>query len=139
MLSIVNTATCNAVGAGLAVDETDGFREADDIEKKLGTAILEQRNNRAMFRTQLASILGLKESGLRRHEIGKTKLSVSRLIYICEALGTNPVETLAHAAPHLFGVTDEAAAHVVSITKIVSRLDEKSVASILAVVQHFEK
>lgn len=110
----------------------------EDLEKKIGAAILVLRSERGMFRTQLASLLGMKETGVRRHETGKTKLSVSRLIQLCEVLDANPVEVLYSAAPHLFGRTEEGAAQMMTMIKILSRLDEEAMTSIFKVIRDFE-
>ncbi|MCA1868472.1 helix-turn-helix transcriptional regulator [Agrobacterium genomosp. 3] len=110
----------------------------EDLDKRIGAALLELRNDREIFRTQLASRLGMKETGVRRHETGKTKLSVSRLIELCEVLDANPIEILCPVAPHLFGRTDEGAVQMVAMIKILSRLNEEALTSIFKVIRHFE-
>lgn len=111
----------------------------EDLDRKIGAALLELRNDREIFRTQLASRLGMKETGVRRHETGKTKLSVSRLIELCEVLDANPIEILCPVAPHLFGRTDEGAVQMVAMIKILSRLNEEALTSIFKVIRHFDR
>ncbi|GEM_PF-4959914 len=111
---------------------------SENLDKKIGTALLELRNDRRMFRTQLASRLGMKETGVRRHETGKTRLSVSRLIELCEVLDANPIEILYPVAPHLFGRTGEEAVQMVAMIKILSRLNEETLTSIFKVIRHFD-
>lgn len=110
----------------------------EDLEKKIGAAIHGLRNDRGMFRTQLASQLGMKETGVRRHETGKTKLSVSRLIQLCEVLDANPVEVLCSVAPHLFGRTDESALQMTTMIKILSRLNEDALTSVFKVIRDLD-
>lgn len=110
----------------------------EDLEKKIGAAIHGLRNDRGMFRTHLASQLGMKETGVRRHETGKTKLSVSRLIQLCEVLDANPVEVLCSVAPHLFGRTDESALQMTTMIKILSRLNEDALTSVFKVIRDLD-
>lgn len=110
----------------------------EDLEKKIGAAIHGLRNDRGMYRTQVASRLGMKETGVRRHETGKTKLSVSRLIQVCEVLDANPVEILCSVAPHLFGRTEEGALQMTTMIKILSRLNDEALTSVFKVIRDLE-
>jgi len=110
----------------------------EDLEKKIGAAIHGLRSDRGMFRTQVALRLGMKETGVRRHETGKTKLSVSRLIQICEVLDANPVEVLCSVAPHLFGRTEEGALQMTTMIKILSRLNDEALTSVFKVIRDLE-
>lgn len=110
-----------------------------DIEKIIGASFLDLRTARKISRSDLASIIGIKETSLRRHEFGKTKITVSRLIQICETLDANPIEVLGPVAPHLFGATADTADQVIAIMKILVRLDAEAATSVLGVVQHLAR
>ena len=110
-----------------------------DIEKIIGASFLDLRTARKISRSDLAAIIGIKETSLRRHEFGKTKVTVSRLIQICETLSANPIEILGPVAPHLFGGTSDTADQVIAIMKILVRLDAEAATSVLGVVQHLAR
>lgn len=83
----------------------------EDLEKKIGAAIHSLRNDRGMYRTQVASRLGMKETG---------------------------VEVLCSVAPHLFGRTEEGALQMTTMIKILSRLNDEALTSVFKVIREFE-
>lgn len=107
-----------------------------DIEKIIGALFLDLRTARKISRSDLAATIGIKETSLRRHEFGKTKVTVSRLVQICETLNANPIEILGPVAPHLFGASADTADQVIAILKILVRLDTEAATSVLGVIQH---
>lgn len=108
-----------------------------DMEGTIGAALSTLRTTRRLCRTEVAAALGIKESGLRRHELGRSKLTVSRLLQICEIMNANPIDVIGPVAPHLIGRSDETAGRIVAIVKILSTLDAPAVLSVWGVVQHF--
>ncbi|WP_237221936.1 helix-turn-helix domain-containing protein [Sinorhizobium meliloti] len=61
------------------------------------------RERRNLSRSKLAPLLGLSEAVYARYEGSVSRLTVGRLIHLCEVLGASPEELLAPAAHHLWG------------------------------------
>ncbi|MFT2215645.1 hypothetical protein ACLJYM_28175 [Rhizobium giardinii] len=57
-------------------------------------------------RAKLSRLLGLSEQVYVRYEKHVSRLTVGRLIHLCEVLGAAPEEIIAPAAIHLWGETE---------------------------------
>lgn len=73
------------------------------LEEGISASIREARERRNLSRSKLAPLLGITEAVYARYEASVSRLTVGRLIHLCEVLGASPEELLAPAAPHLWG------------------------------------
>ncbi|WP_028004398.1 helix-turn-helix domain-containing protein [Sinorhizobium meliloti] len=73
------------------------------LEERISARIRDARERRNLSRSKLAPLLGITEAVYARYEASVSRLTVGRLIHICEVLGASPEELLAPAAPHLWG------------------------------------
>ncbi|RVL88554.1 XRE family transcriptional regulator [Sinorhizobium meliloti] len=73
------------------------------LEERISASIREARERRNLSRSKLAPLLGLSEAVYARYEGSVSRLTVSRLIHLCEVRGASPEELLSPAAPHLWG------------------------------------
>lgn len=71
------------------------------LEENICTSIREARERRNLSGSKLAPLLGLSEAVYARYETSVSRLTVGRLIHLCEVLGASPEELLAPAALHL--------------------------------------
>lgn len=76
-----------------------------ELEAQINSSVREARDRRKLPRSKLTPLLGLSEAVYVRYETSVSRLSVGRLIHLCEVLGTTPEEIIAPAAPHLWGET----------------------------------
>ncbi|TWA13647.1 transcriptional regulator with XRE-family HTH domain [Sinorhizobium medicae] len=73
------------------------------LEERISASIREARERRNLSRSKLAPLLGLSEAVYAPYETSVSRLTVGRLIHLCEVLGASPEELLAPAALHLWG------------------------------------
>ncbi|CUX72175.1 MULTISPECIES: helix-turn-helix domain-containing protein [Agrobacterium] len=78
-----------------------------EVEDKISTSIRVARDKRSLSRSKIAPLLGLSDAVYQRYETSTSRLTVLRLIHICEVLGATPEELLAPAAPHLWGDNED--------------------------------
>ncbi|ABS17287.1 helix-turn-helix transcriptional regulator (plasmid) [Brucella anthropi] len=109
-----------------------------EIEELISSQIRELREIREMPRTVLAPLLGLHHQVLSRYEKATSKLTVARLIHLCEVLDTSPMELLYPVAPHLFGETAQEAEMTKSIYDKLRTLDALTLAAISNFIQHLK-
>ncbi|WP_234836635.1 helix-turn-helix domain-containing protein [Sinorhizobium meliloti] len=69
--------------------------------EEISASIREARERRNLSRSKLAPLLGLSDAVYARYETSVSRLTVGRLIHLCEVLGASPEELLAPAALHL--------------------------------------
>jgi len=110
----------------------------EEIERLISSQIREIREIREMPRTLLAPLLGLHHQVLSRYEKATSKLTVARLIHLCEVLDTSPIELLYPVAPHLFGETVREAEMTKSIFDKLRTLDAPTLAAISNFIQHLK-
>ncbi|WP_292628132.1 helix-turn-helix domain-containing protein [Mesorhizobium sp.] len=79
------------------------FTLSADIEKEISASLRRVRDKRKIPRSKFAPMLGLSEPVYVRYERAVSKLTVGRLLHICELLDVSPLEILFPAAPHLWG------------------------------------
>ncbi|RVK17001.1 helix-turn-helix domain-containing protein [Sinorhizobium meliloti] len=71
--------------------------------EEISASVREARERRNLSRSKLAPLLGITEAVYARYEASVSRLTVGRLIHLCEVLGASPEELLAPAALHLLG------------------------------------
>ncbi|RWB39707.1 MAG: XRE family transcriptional regulator [Mesorhizobium sp.] len=92
-----------------------------EIEKRSAPAFAIARDRRKIPRSKLAPMLGLSDQVYNRYENAVSRLTVSRLLHICEVLSISPVEILYPVAPHLWGEDQaEAETCMASVEKLAN-------------------
>ncbi len=64
-------------------------KQAMEIDKIVGTKILEVRKSKNISRKELAENVGITHQQIHKYENGTNRISISRLYQICEYLGIN--------------------------------------------------
>lgn len=109
-----------------------------DIEKKIGSSLRNARDRRKIPRSKLAPMLGLSHQVYYRYEHAASRLTVNRLLHICEVLQISPVEILYPVAPHLWGEVEDEAELRKSIIDDLELFDRPSLTAILGFLQHLQ-
>lgn len=78
----------------------DGRIRLSAALERISASIREARERRNLSRSKLAPLLGITEAVYARYEASVSRLTVGRLIHLCEVLGASPEELLAPAAHH---------------------------------------
>lgn len=99
---------------------------ADELESRIGDSLRAHRAKHKLSIQKVAKLLGISVSVYLRYERGRSRLTVSRLIQICEVLGTHPEDMLGYAVPQLFSETEEHALQVRLTIKELRKLDVKT-------------
>ncbi|UWU19495.1 helix-turn-helix domain-containing protein (plasmid) [Rhizobium sullae] len=83
-------------------------------------------------------MLGLSDQVCNRYENAVSRLTVSRLLHICEVLQISPVEILYPVVPHLWGEAESEAEVRKSIIDKLELFDGPTLTAILGFLQHLQ-
>ncbi|RUV71480.1 XRE family transcriptional regulator [Mesorhizobium sp. M5C.F.Ca.IN.020.14.1.1] len=109
-----------------------------EIEKKISTSLRNARDRRKIPRSKLAPMLGLSDQVYNRYENAISRLTVGRLLHICEVLSISPVEILYPVTPHLWGEDlAEAETRMVIVEKL-AKFDGLTLQAILSFLHHLK-
>lgn len=109
-----------------------------EIEKKISTSLRNARDRRKMPRSKLAPMLGLSDQVYNRYENAVSRLTVCRLLHICEVLSIPPVEILYPDAPHLWGEDQAEAETRMAIVEKLGNFDGLTLQAILSFLHHLK-
>ncbi|WP_235777203.1 helix-turn-helix domain-containing protein [Rhizobium mesoamericanum] len=105
-----------------------------ELERQISLSLREARNRRKLPRSKLAPMLGLSEQVYGRYENKVSRLTVGRLIHLCEVLDATPEEIIAPAAPHLWGETKGRAEVILTCIKKLRCFDEETLRDVLSLL-----
>ncbi|NRP74917.1 hypothetical protein ILFOPFJJ_05840 [Ensifer psoraleae] len=101
----------------------DGTPTAKEMDEKISAWLKKTREAKGISRAELAHLLGLSVSVYSRYERGsEARMSVPRLIHLCEIMGFMPLDMIFDTAPHLWGKTPEEAEDRRTLMKLIERL-----------------
>lgn len=104
--------------------------DAAEIDVQIGASLRHAREARDLPQKVLASMLGLSHQVYRRYENGVSSLTASRLLHVCEILGTTPNEVLLPVAPYLWRQTNGQGNKRVAIAEKLESLDPDTLEAI---------
>lgn len=110
-----------------------------ELDDKISSSIREARDKRFLSRSKIAPLLGLSNAVYHRYETSVSRLTVSRLIHLCEVLDATPEEILAPAAPHLWGENQEHSRLLQNTISEIRQLDTEGLERIFKLVVSMEK
>lgn len=87
----------------------DGIETLGEMDAKISAFLRRKREDLGLSRNDLAPMLGLSAPVYGRYERAFSRMTVTRMIHLCELLGFMPIDMLYEAAPHLWGKTPEEA------------------------------
>ncbi|MDW9418481.1 helix-turn-helix domain-containing protein [Sinorhizobium meliloti] len=101
----------------------DGILTAKEMDEKISAWLKKTREAKGISRADLAHLLGLSVSVYARYERGsEARMSIPRLIHLCEIMGFMPLDMIFETAPHLWGKTPEEAEERRTLTRLIERL-----------------
>jgi transcriptional regulator with XRE-family HTH domain len=81
-------------------------------------------------------MLGLSERVYERYENNASRLTVGRLVHLCEVLGASPEEILSSPALHLWGETETSAELLLASIEKLRTFDEETLRDVLSLLNH---
>ncbi|EPE93736.1 helix-turn-helix domain-containing protein [Rhizobium grahamii] len=105
-----------------------------ELERQISLSLREARDRRKLPRSKLAPMLGLSEQVYGRYENKVSRLTVGRLIHLCEVLGATPEEIIAPAAPHLWGETKGRAELILACIEKLRCFDEETLRDVFSLL-----
>ncbi|ARO32545.1 helix-turn-helix domain-containing protein (plasmid) [Rhizobium etli] len=110
-----------------------------ELEKLISISLREARDKRRLPRSKLAPLLGISEQVYGRYETRVSRLTVSRLIHVCEVLDATPEEIIAPAAPHLWGETETKAMLLLATIVKLRSFDEEILQDVFSLLSRIEE
>ena len=114
----------------------DGILTAKEMDEKISAWLKNTREAKGISRADLAHLLGLSVSVYGRYERGsEARMSLPRLIHLCEVMGFTPLERIFETAPHLWGKTPEEAEDRKTLTKLVECLPHDTIRDLIRLMK----
>ncbi|MBP2238728.1 transcriptional regulator with XRE-family HTH domain [Sinorhizobium kostiense] len=100
----------------------DGILTAKEMDEKISAWLKHTREAKGISRADAAHLLGLSVTVYGRYERSEGRMTVPRLIHLCEIMGFMPLDLIFDAAPHLWGKTPEEAEERRTLTRLIELL-----------------
>ncbi|ASY60762.1 putative transcriptional regulator (plasmid) [Sinorhizobium sp. CCBAU 05631] len=114
----------------------DGILTAKEIDEKISVWLKKTREAKGISRADLAHLLGLSVSVYARYERGsEARMSIPRLIHLCEIMGFLPLDMIFETAPHLWGKTPEEAEDRRTLTTLVDCLPHDTIRDLIRLMK----
>ncbi|MDX1072709.1 helix-turn-helix domain-containing protein [Sinorhizobium medicae] len=114
----------------------DGILTAKEMDEKISAWLKKTREAKGISRADLAHLLGLSVSVYSRYERGsEARMSVPRLIHLCEIMGFMPLDMIFNTAPHLWGKTLEEAEDRLTLMKLVEQLPQDTMRDLIRLLR----
>ncbi|MDX0537426.1 helix-turn-helix domain-containing protein [Sinorhizobium medicae] len=114
----------------------DGILTAKEMDEKISAWLKKTREVKGISRADLAHLLGLSVSVYSRYERGsEARMSVPRLIHLCEIMGFMPLDMIFNTAPHLWGKTLEEAEDRLTLMKLVEQLPQDTMRDLIRLLR----
>lgn len=109
------------------------------LEENICTSIREARERRNLSGSKLAPLLGLSEAVYARYETRFSRLTVGRLIHLCEVLGASPEELLAPLDQHLWGENQSKVDLLLACIDKLRAFDEETLQDVFSLLNRLGK
>ncbi len=114
----------------------DGTLTAKEMDEKISAWLKKTREAKGISRADLAHLLGLSVSVYGRYERGsEARLSIPRLIHLCEIMGFMPLDVIFDTAPHLWGKTLEEAEDRLTLMKLIEELPQDTMRDLIRLLR----
>ncbi|MEY9103721.1 transcriptional regulator with XRE-family HTH domain [Sinorhizobium fredii] len=113
----------------------DGIETSHEMDERISAFLKNTREAKGLSRAELAQLLGLSVSVYGRYERSESRMTVPRLIHLCELMGFMPIDMIFSAAPHLWGKTPEEAEDRLTLTKIIERLPHDTMRDLIRLLK----
>ncbi|AIC29887.1 XRE family transcriptional regulator protein (plasmid) [Rhizobium etli bv. mimosae str. IE4771] len=106
-----------------------------DMEELISAFLKKTREAQGLSRADIAPMLGLSIPVYGRYERAFSKMTVTRMIHLCEILGFMPIDMIFEAAPHLWGRTSEEAEDCRTLARILRSLPSDTTRDLIRLLQ----
>ncbi|CUX72325.1 MULTISPECIES: helix-turn-helix transcriptional regulator [Agrobacterium] len=112
----------------------EGIVSFKEMDAKLAAFLRDARESEYLTRAEFAPIVGLSTAVYGRYERAFSRMTVTRMIHLCELLGFMPIDMLFAAAPHLYGRTPEEAKDHLELSHLIRGLPHEAVRNLIGIV-----
>ncbi|MBD8555185.1 helix-turn-helix transcriptional regulator [Rhizobium sp. CFBP 8762] len=112
----------------------EGIVSFKEMDEKLAVFLRKAREDEKLTRADFASIVGLSTAVYGRYERAFSRITVTRMIHLCELLDFQPIDMLFAAAPHLYGRTPEEAKDHLELSHLIRGLPHETVRNLIGIV-----
>ena len=105
------------------------------MEELISAFLKKTREAQGLSRADVAPMLGLSIPVYGRYERAFSKMTVTRMIHLCEILGFMPIDMIFEAAPHLWGRTPEEAEDCLTLARILRSLPSDTTRDLIRLLQ----
>jgi transcriptional regulator with XRE-family HTH domain len=113
----------------------EGIINFQDMDHRIATYLQGAREKAGLSRAEFATMIGLATAVYGRYERADSRITVTRLIHLCELLDVLPIDILSEVAPHLYGRTPEEAKDYVELTRIIRDLPHDTVRDLMGLLK----
>jgi transcriptional regulator with XRE-family HTH domain len=106
-----------------------------EMEEKLSAFVRNCREDSGLTRAEFASLYGLSTAVYGRYERAFSRLTVGRMVHLCELLGFTPAELLYEVAPHLFGKSRDEAEDRLKLGRLIDKLPHPTVRNLVQLIE----
>lgn len=112
----------------------EGIVSFKNMDEKLAAYLRDTREEKNLSQADFASIVGLSTAVYGRYERAFSRMTVTRMIHLCELLGFMPIDMIYAAAPHLYGRTPEEAKDHLELSHLIRGLPHEAVRNLIGIV-----
>lgn len=105
------------------------------MDEIIAAFLKQSREDQGISRVEFAPLVALSIPVYGRCERAFSRMTVTRMIHLCELLGFMPNGILFEAAPHLRGRTQEEAEDRRTLTKLIERLPHDTMRDLIRLLQ----
>ncbi|QTG17421.1 helix-turn-helix domain-containing protein (plasmid) [Agrobacterium tumefaciens] len=112
----------------------EGIVSFNEMDERLAAFLRKAREDEKLTREEFASMVGLSTAVYGRYERAFSRMTVTRMIHLCELLGFQPIDMLFAVAPHLYGRTPEEANDHLELSHLTRRLPQEAVRNLIGII-----
>ncbi|MFC3221352.1 helix-turn-helix domain-containing protein [Tianweitania populi] len=112
-----------------------GIVSFGEMDEKLAAFIRNKRETQGLTRAEFAAIVGLSTPVYGRYERAFSRITVTRMIHLCELLGFMPIDMIFEAAPHLYGRTHEEAEDHRKLSQLIRNLPHETIRDLIGLLK----
>lgn len=113
----------------------DGIQTSREMDERISAFLKKTREDKGLSRAEMAQLLGLSVSVYGRYERSESRMTVPRLIHLCELMGFMPIDMIFETAPHLWGKTPEEAEDRRTLTRLIERLPHDTMRDLIGLLK----
>ncbi len=112
----------------------EGIVSFKEMDERLAAFLRKAREDERLTRADFATIVGLSTAVYGRYERAFSRMTVTRMIHLCELLGFQPIDMLFAVAPHLYGRTPEEAKDHLELSHLTRGLPHEAVRNLIGII-----